>query len=52
MRGGGTFASPLGDGIEAFVRDFPERERGFVVHTGDMVLPFGKHTLALPMHLL
>jgi predicted AAA+ superfamily ATPase len=42
----------MADGIEAFVRDFPESEKGFVVHTGDLVLPLGEHTLALPMHLL
>jgi hypothetical protein len=42
----------MADGIEAFARDFPESERGFVVHTGDMVLPLGEHALALPMHLL
>jgi predicted AAA+ superfamily ATPase len=41
----------MADGIEAFTRDFPEAEKGFVVHTGDMVLPLGEHALALPLHL-
>ncbi len=42
----------MAEGIEAFTRDFPESEKGYVVHTGDMVLPLGEHVLALPMHLL
>jgi hypothetical protein len=41
----------MAEGIEAFRRDFPEAERGFVVQTGDVVLPLAKHVLALPMHL-
>jgi hypothetical protein len=42
----------MADGIEAFTRDFPESEKGSVVHTGGMVLPLGEHALTLPMHLL
>jgi hypothetical protein len=42
----------MASGIEAFVRDFPESDKGFVVHTGDMVLPLGGHAIALPVHLL
>jgi hypothetical protein len=42
----------MASGIEAFVRDFPESEKGFVVHSGDVVLPLGEHALALPVHLL
>jgi predicted AAA+ superfamily ATPase len=42
----------MASGIEAFLRDFSESDRGFVVHTGDMVLPLGEHALALPMNLL
>jgi hypothetical protein len=42
----------MASGIEAFTRDFPESEKGFVVHMGDMVLPLGEHALALPMRLL
>lgn len=42
----------MASGIEAFIRDFPESATGFVVHTGDLVLPLGERVLALPMHLL
>jgi predicted AAA+ superfamily ATPase len=38
--------------IGAFRRDFPESDAGFVVHTGNTVLPLGEHVLALPLHLL
>jgi len=39
-------------GIEAFLRDFPESDKGLVVHAGDVVLPLGEHALPLPMNLL
>jgi hypothetical protein len=39
-------------GIETFRRDLPESDRGFVVHTGDVVLPLTERDVALPMHLL
>lgn len=42
----------MASGIEAFRRDFPEGDTGFVVHTGDMLLPLEERALALPMHLL
>ena len=42
----------MASGIEAFVRDFPESDKGFVVHTGDTILPLGEHALALPIDLL
>ncbi len=42
----------MADGIEAFIRDFPESGKGYVVHTGDMILPLGEHALALPVNLL
>jgi len=42
----------MADGIATFVRDYPESDRGFVVHAGDMVLPLGEHAVALPIHLL
>ncbi|MBM4029013.1 MAG: ATP-binding protein [Planctomycetes bacterium] len=42
----------MASGIEAFARDFPESEKGYVVHTGDMILPLGEHALGLPLHLL
>jgi predicted AAA+ superfamily ATPase len=42
----------MASGIEAFVRDFPESDKGFVVHAGDIILPLGEHALALPMDLL
>ncbi len=42
----------MASGIEAFVRDFPESDKGFVVHTGDIILPLGEHALALPVDLL
>jgi predicted AAA+ superfamily ATPase len=42
----------MASGIEAFVRDFPDSDKGFVVHTGDIILPLGEHALVLPMDLL
>jgi len=42
----------MASGIEAFLRDFPETDKGFVVHTDDIILPLGEHALALPMNLL
>ena len=43
---------PMASGIEAFAKDFPESETGFVVHSGDVILPLGGRALALPMGLL
>jgi hypothetical protein len=42
----------MASGIDAFVRDFPESDKGFVVHTGNIILPLGEHALALPIDLL
>jgi len=42
----------MASGIEAFAKDFPESETGFVVHSGDVILPLGGRALALPMGLL
>ena len=42
----------MASGIETFARDFPESETGFVVHSGDVILPLGGRALALPMGLL
>lgn len=46
---GATPRPAMASGIEAFRREYgSQATRGFVVHTGDTVLPLGPHALAIP----
>ncbi len=42
----------MASGIDAFVKDFPETLKGYLVHTGDTVLPLGRNAVALPLSIL
>ncbi len=42
----------MASGIDAFVKDFPETLKGYLVHTGDAVLPLGRNAVALPLSIL
>ncbi len=47
-----TLKRKMASGIDAFVKDFPEALKGYLVHTGDTVLPLGRNAVALPLGIL
>ncbi|MDD5135345.1 MAG: ATP-binding protein [Phycisphaerae bacterium] len=39
-------------GIDTFRKDFPDANQGYLIHSGDVILPLGINTIALPFRLM
>jgi hypothetical protein len=39
-------------GIDSFRKDFPDSQKGYLIHCGDCLLPLGLNATALPFNVM